>query len=443
MNKLPCQHYHSDRLSEAYRVYKHPSGLDIYIFPKKMTTAYALFGTKYGSIDNSFVTKNGDRITVPDGIAHFLEHKLFSNEDGSDSFEHFSAYGADANAYTSFNKTVYLFSCTDCFEESLAELIRFVTHPYFTPESVASEVGIISEEIRMYDDSPSDRCFYGMLEAMYEHHSIRRNICGSAGSIAKITPELLYECYHTFYQLSNMALVICGNVNDEDVLRIANEHLPRQCDSHPIGRLNENIQESPAVFRSYIEQTMQVAKPLFNIGFKDTDIPADGTARQRKDAAMAILSEMLFSRAGELYQHLFDTGMISPNLSYGYTISESSAYSSIAGEADDPKAVLQEIRSYLDKIALQGLSREDFERGKKVMYAEFVKSFDSTDSIANNLFSFICDDCELLGYADLIDSVTFEEVSNLFSTAFLPSATALSVVLPIQDQSSQYRKETL
>jgi len=399
-----------------------------------MTATYAIFGTKYGSIHNSFRTEDSSHMTtVPDGIAHFLEHKLFTAEDGSDAFERFSEYGADANAYTSFNKTCYLFSCTERFEDSLRELLSFVTHPYFTPESVASEVGIISEEIRMYDDNPSDRCFYGMLEAMYHTHSIRRNICGSIQSISEITADLLYRCYHTFYRLSNMALVICGDVSDEEVLRIADDVLPKQSGNEPaVFCQNENEQEPPEVLDSYREQTMQVSKPLFNIGIKDTEIPADGRARQKKDAAMAILDEMLFSRAGEIYNDLLERDLISPALSYGYTISESSAYNSLAGEADDPKLVLEEIQKHIARIQKTGLSREDFERGKRVMYAEFVKSFDSTDSVANNLFTFICEDSELLSYAEILEEITFGEVCALFEHAFEKEKISLSVILPLQ-----------
>ncbi len=428
------QTHRSSLLGEEYRVWRHQSGLDIYIFPKKMTATYAIFGTKYGSIHNSFRTEGSPEMTtVPDGIAHFLEHKLFCAEDGSDAFERFSEYGADANAYTSFNKTCYLFSCTERFEDSLRELITFVTHPYFTPESVASEVGIISEEIRMYDDNPSDRCFYGMLEAMYHTHSIRRNICGSIQSISEITADLLYRCYHTFYRLSNMALVICGDVSDEEVLRIADEVLPKQSGNEPaVFCQNENEQEPSEVLDSYREQTMQVSKPLFNIGIKDTAIPADGRARQKKDAAMAILDEMLFSRAGEIYNDLLDRDLISPALSYGYTISESSAYNSLAGEADDPKLVLEELQKHIARIQKAGLSREDFERGKRVMYAEFVKSFDSIDSIANNLFSFICEDSELLSYAEILEEISFEEVCALFEHAFEKEKISLSVILPLQ-----------
>lgn len=433
MNKYtPSAVFENAVLNERYEKYTHPSGLDIYIFKKKMTSVYAIFGTHYGSIHNSFsVGDDNPPITVPDGIAHFLEHKLFTNEDGSDSFERFSSYGADANAYTSFNKTAYLFSCTDRISDSLGELIDFVTHPYFTKESVDSEIGIISEEIRMYDDTPSDRCFYGMLEGMYKDHSIRRNICGSCESIRDITPELLYKCYSAFYQLSNMALIICGDVDTDEVLDTAYAHLPATAEYVKVIPKNENAYEKRSVFNSYVHQKMQISKPIFNIGFKDIDVSENGDERQRKDAAMAILDEMLFSRAGELYASLYDRGLISPAFSYGYTISESCAYNSLAGEADDPRLVLSEIQKYLKKVEKDGLSQSDFERGKRVMYAEFVKSFDSTESIANNLFNFICEGSELLSYGKIIDGITFEDVCELFKTSFAEDSVTLSVVYPL------------
>ncbi len=436
MNNLSPQCFRSSLLGEEYRLYRHPCGLRIYIFPKKLSSVYAIFGTKYGSIHNRFQAPNGHWITVPDGIAHFLEHKLFYNEDGSDSFERFSDYGADANAYTSESKTCYLFSCTDRLEDSLSELISFVTHPYFTAESVASEVGIISEEIRMYDDNPSDRCFYGMLKAMYAHHSIRRNICGSVESISQITPELLMQCYESFYRPDNMALVVCGDVSDDRVLAVADRLLPGEAPALPmVTTENENLCELPSVHEAYHVEYMQVSKPLFNIGFKDVDIPEGGRERQKKDAAMAILNEMLFSRAGVLYNRLVEADLITPALSYGYTVSKTAAYNSLAGESDHPQRVLDEVLAYLREVSETGLSQKDFLRGKRVMYAEFVRAFDATETIANNLFSFFCEDSELLSYADLIEEVTFEEVCRLFSMMFDRDRTALSVVLPLNQKN--------
>ena len=434
MNKLQATHYENKNINESYKKYTHPSGLCIYIFPKKMTTTYAIFGTRYGSIHNRFKLEHeSDWTTVPDGIAHFLEHKLFVCEDGSDAFERFSDYGADANAYTSFNKTCYLFSCTDRFSDSLSELIDFVTHPYFTDESVKNEIGIISEEIKMYDDNPSDRCFYGMLEGMYEHHSIRRNICGTKETISKITPELLYSCYQKFYRLDNMALIVCGDVDDNEVIQIVDRCLP----STPPSQLpaviyeNENVYESPSVFKPYVEQKMQVSKPLFKIGIKDTDIPETAKERQRKEAKMAILNEMIFSGSMDLYAELIEKDMISPAFSYGYSIDESFAYNAISGEADDPHTVLEAILSHVEKLQETGLSYDDFLRSKRVMYAEAVKSYDSVENIANNLFSFVCDDFELLADTDIIDSITFEEICEIFQNAFNRESITLSSVIPL------------
>ena len=179
------------------------------------------------------------------------------------------------------------------------------------------------------------------------------------------------------------------------------------------------------------------AKPIFNIGIKDTDISSNANERQKRDAAYSILDEIIFSQAGELYSSLFERDMISPSLSYGYTMSTTSAYNSIAGEADDPKAVLDEILKYVDKLKEKGLSYEDFLRGKRVMYAEFVKSFDSTDNIANNLMSFSFDGAEILSYADIIESVTFDDVNKIFENAFDKEKITLSVILPLDSNKEK------
>ncbi|MBE6596411.1 MAG: insulinase family protein [Ruminococcaceae bacterium] len=422
----------SSLLREKYYKYTHPSGLSIYVFPKKLSTFYAILGTRYGSINSAFgVGGEYEMREVPDGIAHFLEHKLFANEDGSDAFEHFSELGADANAYTTVNSTAYLFSCTERFDEALGELIDFVTHPYFTRESVEKEQGIIAEEIRMYDDAPGEACYYGVLEGLYEHLSIRRNICGSVSSIKKITPELLYECYRVFYNLSNMALVVSGDIDPERVVEIADAHLPRSCRSIEIIRKDEGALERKGVYRRRVEKRMKVAKPIFRIGIKDAYVPKEAYPRQRREAAMHILNELLFARSGELYSELFESGAISPDMDYCYTCSRDFGYNLIAGEADDPEAVYSRIVEYIENAKKSGFSREDFERAKRVMYAEFVRWFDSADSIANNLLSFTLDGTDMLGYAEIISELTLDEVEALLHSALCEEYFAMSVVYPI------------
>jgi len=424
--------FHSDMLGEQYTLTHHRSGLPIYVFPKKLTTSYALFAVNFGSVDNRL--PSGE--IMPDGVAHFLEHKLFSNADGSDSFERFSALGADANAYTSEVRTVYLFSCTDRFEESLAELLDFVTHPYFTPETVAKEQGIIAEEIRMCNDNPYNRCFYNMLAGLYAKHPVKTEICGSEDSIAAITPEILYEAYRTYYQLPNMALIVCGDVDVERVLSLADRHLPKKSLNYrePVRRVTD---EEPRAVAPTTVTHGQVAKPIFCIGVKDTVLPASPEARIRLDAAMAILSEMLFSAAGDLYNGLYDRGLISPGLISEYVLTRDFGYLQIAGEADDPAAVLNEIRRYIEDKQKNGLDRADFERCRRIEYAEYIKGFDSTEEIANTLLSFAFEKASYFGYADVVQSLTFEEIQDLLSRFFRPEAFTLSVVEPWDEQNKE------
>lgn len=430
--KRDTQVFYSKLLDERYSLTHHPSGLPIYIFPKKLTTTYALFAVNFGSVDNLLPGND----PMPDGVAHFLEHKLFSNADGSDSFERFSAFGADANAYTSEVRTVYLFSCTEHFEDSLSELLDFVTHPYFTPETVKKEQGIIGEEIRMCRDNPYDRCFYNMLAGLYEKHPVKTEICGSESSIADITPDILYTAYRTYYQLPNMALIVCGDVDEEQVLQLADRHLPQT--AAPFREPPRRITvEKPSAAAPVIVTRGQIAKPIFCIGVKDTTLPDAPEDRIRRDAVMAVLSEMLFSPAGELYNKLYDSGMISPELSNDYVLTRDFGFLQVAGEADDPMAVLDEIRRYIETKQKNGLDRADFERCRRIEYAEYIKGFDSTEEIANTLLSFVFEKTPYFGYADVVENLSFEETEDVLRQFFRPEAFTISVVEPWGDRNKE------
>ncbi len=421
-------------LGEKYYTARHESGLSVIVFPKKMSTTYAMMAVRYGAVDN-LPDLNG-KTPFPDGVAHFLEHKLFTNEDGSDSFERFSALGADANAYTAHSRTVYLFSCTERFDECLAELLRFTTHPWFTPESVAKEQGIIGEEIRMCRDDPYDQCYRNMLEGLYRRHPIRRDICGSERSIARITDQTLYDCYHTYYVPENMALIVCGDVTPERVMQIADQEL-KSWRGAP-APVFEGVVEPPVAASPRTEVRGQVAKPIFAIGIKDVAVPAESQARTRRDAAMDILCEMLFSDTGELYNKLVDAALISPEFSAGYVQTRDVGLLRLSGESDDPDTVLAEIWKFLEKTGEAGLSRELFEHCKRIEFAEYIKGFDSTEEIADNLVAFLFDDAELFDYADVISSITFEEVELLFQNFFYPERFTLSVVRPQNEDKEDH-----
>ncbi len=422
----------SEFLREEYYTYKHKSGLDVYVFPKKLSTAYALFATRYGSVDSKFKLEGDKDFTVvPDGIAHYLEHKLFENPNGEDTFTRFAKYGASANAYTGNTMTAYLFSCTSNFSESLEILLDFVTTPYFTPETVEKEQGIIAQEIRMYDDHPFRRLYHMMLESMYEKHNVRINVAGTVESISHITADILYECYRVFYNLSNMMLIVCGDVTVDEVNAVCDKVLKEQA---PVNIIRDYPEEKAEVFMARNEYAMQVARPIFGIGIKDTDIPEDGAARMKKSATADILNDVLFGKSGEFYNALYEEGLISPDFDAGYSICKSYAFNAAFGESDDPDAVFERFCDCIEAAKKNGLSVEDFERSKRALYANMVKWFDSTDDIANNFLQFRLDDGDLLDYADALAGVTVEDVTDMLHAAFRPEYYSLAIVKPLETE---------
>ena len=255
--------YRSEKLHEEYVGFRHKSGLQVYVFPKKMSTSYAMIATKYGSLDNRFKTKADTAFTtVPAGIAHFLEHKMFENENGVDTFERFGETGANANAYTSFDHTAYLFSSTERFYESLEILLDCVTHPYFTPETVTKEQGIIAREIQMYEDSPNSLLYYELMRAIYEKNDVRTEVAGTVESIGDITADLLYKCYDTFYNLNNMVLCVCGEADAEHVEAILDRTLKQAEDP---GIVRSYPTERPEVYKKRTEN-WAAAKPQLRYG---------------------------------------------------------------------------------------------------------------------------------------------------------------------------------
>ena len=286
-------------LEEKYYTFKHKTGLDVYVFPKNMTTSYAIFATKYGAIDNKFKLAGDKEFTsVPDGIAHFLEHKLFECEGGVDAFELFAKTGANANAFTSNTMTAYLFSCTEKLYESLEILLDFVTHPYFTEKTVQKEQGIIGQEIRMYEDNPGARLHKELMKALYKKNKMKIDVAGTVESISEITADVLYKCYNTFYNLNNMVLVVCGNADVEEVASVCDKVLKESMPFDVI-RDTEDDDEPREVNEKRAYSYLDVSKPLFAIGIKDSDIPNDPQERIKKAYGFEILDEMLFSQSSE------------------------------------------------------------------------------------------------------------------------------------------------
>ena len=401
---MELQYRKNDKTGEELYYTTHSSGLGIYIIPKKdYSKTYAIFGTRYGSVDSKFVVPGESELTeVPDGIAHYLEHKMFDQPDGSNVFDKFSRYGGNANAFTSFNITAYLFSATSNIEENIETLMDYVQSPYFTEESVQKEQGIIGQEIRMYDDSGSWKLFFNFLNCLYKEHPVKKEIAGTVESISHITPEYLYKCYDTFYNLSNMSIVVVGNV-----------------DPVKISKVIEN------------EQSLSVAMPLFMTGFKDTNNGFGGDELLKKSIETNIILKMLFGRSSKFYKSLYEKGLINNRFSLEYTMQPDYAYSSIDGESSDPKAVYEAVINEVEETRKNGLSKEDFERIKKVVWGEYIRSQNDVEDYAVTFLQMLFMDIDYFNFYDVYKTITFEDVQKRFEEHFVKEHSALSVINPV------------
>ncbi len=426
----------SDLLREEYKKVTHKSGLDIYVFPKNLATTYALIATRFGSTDNTFrLEGESDYITVPDGVAHFLEHKMFENEDGEDTFVKFSRTGADANAYTSFRNTAYLFSCVDEVYESLEILLKSVFSPYFTEENVKKEQGIIAQEIKMGEDNPSNQVLYGMLEGLYENNSVRIDIAGTVPSIMEITPEILYRCHKAFYNPANMALCVCGNAELECVLEVADKVLEN---IEPIKVETLKAVEKDTAHLARVERRMQVSKPIACIGVKDTDIPSDPEELSKKDIAIRMISSICFGKSSDFFAKLYKEGLVSQSFGCWNMNNEAFSFFSVSTDTPDPDEFYRRFKEYTENGLIDSIDEEGFERCRRVIYSDFVKTFDSTDEISNILITdFALENAELFRFADHIRSMTMDYVKNVASELFKPEKYTMSVVLPIETNEEE------
>ena len=415
----------NELLNEKYYDIDHPSGLKILVMPKEnYSSTYAIFATKYGSIDTMIQMKDGSFKEIPEGTAHFLEHKLFESED-LDAFERFAKTGASANAYTSFDRTGYLFSCSANFKKNLEILLDFVQNPYFTQATVEKEQGIIGQEIDMYKDVPDWEVMFNCLMNMYHNLPVRIDIAGTHESIAQISAETLYGCYDNFYNLHNMVLSVAGNVSVDEVVEVADKMLK------PVeGKMAQRkvIDEPKEVVSSYVEEKLSVATPQFMFGFKENRDTPERTAKE--EVTMEILLDMISGQSSELYRRLFDGKLI--NNSFGFEYFTGFGYSCVffAGESTEPKAVADEIVKEIKSFRENGFDKAAFDRTKKKLYGRMIMGMNDVDGIANNMaISYFAGE-DIFTDFEIYKTVTLEDVEELFKNTLDENCSVLSVIKP-------------
>jgi len=419
----------SSKIKEKAYIEKLENGLTIIIVPKQGTKKkYVIWGTHFGSIDNRFVEPNtNEEVFVPDGVAHFLEHKMFEQKSGVNSLDTLMALGVDANAYTTNDHTAYLFESTDNFYEALDELMDYVQNPYYTDENVEKEKGIIGQEIKMYDDDPGWQLYMNALDCLYTENPIKIDIAGSIESISKIDKDVLYKCYNTFYHPSNMALVVCGDFKPEEMLEEIKKRLIKKESQGEIKRIYP--EENKQINKKYKETQMEVSKPVFMIGFKDINIAKTSEEKIKRHIAIEILLNMLCGKSSKLYKKMYEEGILlaQPDLDYEFT--DLYAHILISGQANEPEKLQEELNKTINEYK-NNFDEEHFERIKKKVYGDYVAEYNNVADIARIFLADYFKGINSFDYIEQYNTVTVEYTKQILNEIFDENNEVMSVVKP-------------
>lgn len=416
----------NSKVKEKLYVEKLENGLTVMIIPKKgIQKKYVIWGTNYGSNDSKFIVPGENQETeVPKGVAHFLEHKMFEQESGVNSLDTLTALGVEANAYTTNDHTAYLFECTENFYPALDELMNYVQHPYFTDENVEKEKGIIGQEIMMYDDYPEWRVYLNAMEAMYHEHPVKLDITGTIETISHIDKEILYKCYNTFYNPSNMVMVLCGDFEPEELMKEVKGRLIDKKANGEIKRIYP--EESETIVKEKIEQNMDVSQPLFTIGIKDK--VAETKERVRKHIAIEILLNMIIGKSSELYKELYDEGILFSVPSLDYEFAKDYAHVLITGQSTEPEKVYEQFKNKVLEMKKNPLDTEAFNRIKKRIYGEYVKEYNDTSDIARMFLADFFKGINSFDYLEEIVTINEQYAEQILKEVFDDKKMIISVI---------------
>ena len=424
------------KVKEKLYVEKLENGLKIMIMPKPdMQKKYIIWGTNFGSIDNTFILPGEKEPTkVPDGIAHFLEHKMFEQKEGTNSLDTLSNIGVEANAYTTNDHTAYLYEATDNFYEALDEFMDYVQNPYYTDENVEKEKGIIAQEIKMYDDNAEWEAYSNALKNMYGSHPIAIKISGSVESISKIDKETLYKCYNNFYNPANMTMVVCGDFEPEKLLEEIKKRLIEKENIGETQRIYPKIEKGVNKKETQVE--MEVSQPVFDIAFKDPVYSEESSLadleqnRVKRHIAIEIILYLLLGRSSNLYKQLYEKGILlnQPDLSYEF--SKHYGYVMITGQSKEPKKIAEGLEKEIKRLKENGISQDDFFRVRKKTYGDFVTEYNNLESIAT---MFLGDDFKGINCFDYIEEcnlLTKEYTEQVLEEVFEEENMTISIVNP-------------
>ena len=417
-------------IGEATYTEKLENGLEVVIVPKKgVRKKYIIWATHFGSVDNKFVIPGTDKVReIPDGVAHFLEHKMFEQESGVDALYSMMALGLNANAYTTFDHTAYLFECTDHFYEGLDILMDYVQHPYFTKENVEKEQGIIGQEIMMYDDDPVWQCYINAMKCLYKNSPIRIDTAGTVETISHITPEILFDCYNTFYNPSNMTLVVCGDFDPEDLLEEIKKRLLPVAKNPEIKRIYP--EEPEEIYEKEKECQMEISMPLFIIGFKDK-IETNKDEIVKRHTGIKILLDLIAGEGSRFYKEMYEEGLLLAPLDLDYEFSDTFAHVIITAQSPYPKKVEERLMNEIERIKEEGIDSRHFEIAKRKMYGAYVNEYESVSDIARSI---VVDKIKGIknsfDYLNIFSYINYEYINSILDSLLKNDNEVISIVNP-------------
>ena len=421
----------NSQIKEKVYIEKLENGLTIMIIPKSgIQKKYAIWGTNYGSVDNKFIVPGETDVTsVPDGVAHFLEHKMFEQENGTNSLDTLTKLGVNANAYTTTNHTAYLFECTENFYEALDELMDYLQHPYFTDENVEKEKGIIAQEINMYNDYPEWEVYMNAMKAMYHNNPVKIDIAGTVESISKIDKDVLYTCYNTFYHPSNMVMCFAGEFEPENLLEEVKKRLLPKKNEGEIKRIY--VSEPEEIVKKEEIKKMEVSMPMFVIGIKDSikgnnEIVEETTIKRH--IAIEIILNLIIGKSSKLYKKLYEQGLLMEEPYLDYEFDKTYRHITITGKSTDPKKILKNIQEEILNLKNNGIDETAFQRIKKMLYGRTVKEFTDVSDICRMFLNDYFKGINSFNYLENYKQISSSYTMQILEEVFKEEKTVISII---------------
>lgn len=390
------------------------NGLNLFVIPKPgFQKTFVTYTTEFGSLDSRFKPIGRDEfVTVPDGVAHFLEHKMFDNEEDEDLFTAFAEDNAQVNAFTSYDRTSYLFSATSNIDRNILRLLKMVETPHFTEASVEKEKGIIAEEIKMYLEQPSYKLMFNTLNAMYEKHPIKVDIAGTVDSIYQIIKDDLYLCYETFYHPSNMVLFVVGDVDPEHIYDVVSTHESKRNKTAQPHIVRDVIEEPEKVKQSEVKESMKLYAPRLMLGFKGLPLNESSKDYMKRDLEMTLFFELIFGEETDFYQSLLSESLIDESFGYQFLLEDTYSFSIITSATEAPDELKQRLLNQMKRYQGQITDQEAFELLKKQFIGEFISGLNSPEYIANQYTKLHFEGISLFDMLNIMEEITLDSVNR-------------------------------